>query len=78
MPHLSPPTLTESEQKAILQATAVARGEHMIQSMRTSNSPTGLSSSTSRSRKANTGSPFVRPGGTRLLHRSFQVRNQSL
>ena len=33
MPHLSPPTLTESEQRAILQATAGNLRDHLIYSL---------------------------------------------
>ena len=33
MPHLSPPTLTESEQKEILATTAVNLRDHMIYSL---------------------------------------------
>ena len=33
MPHLSPPTLTETEQRAILQATAGNLRDHVIYSM---------------------------------------------
>ena len=33
MPHLSPPTLTESEQRAILQATAANARDHLIYSL---------------------------------------------
>ena len=33
MPHLSPPTLTHSEQKAILRATAQNSRDHLIYSV---------------------------------------------